>query len=94
MIKSTFAVLAAGASMALSLGLAGPALADNQQYYVPVCTGNDIPMNSACRMGGPQGTPTISSQYEGTGSIVGGPADQLPAVSPGANPYIPVGVGN
>jgi hypothetical protein len=83
MLKSTFAVMAVGAAAALSLGLAGPAVADSQ-YYIPVCTGNDVPMNSACRMGGPQGTPTVSTLIEGTG----------PAVSPGANPYIPLGVGN
>jgi hypothetical protein len=91
MLKSTFAMMAAGAGVAVSLGLAGPAVADNQ-YYVPVCTGNDIPMNSACRTGGPQGTATTLT--DGGVQFSGGPADQLPAVSPGANPYIRVGVGN
>jgi len=57
MIKFTFAVMTAGAAAVLSLGLAGAAVADSQ-YYIPVCTGNDIPMNSACRAGGPQGTAT------------------------------------
>jgi len=93
MIKSTFAVMAAGAAAALSLGLASPAVADDQ-YWVPVCTGNDIPMNSACRLGGPQGTPTSTSPADGTTWFVGGSADDLPAVSPGANPYVPLGVGN
>jgi hypothetical protein len=83
MIRSTFAVMAVGAAAALSLGLAGPSVADSQ-YYIPVCTGNDVPMNSACRMGGPQGTPTTSTLIDRTG----------PVVSPGANPYIPIGVGN
>jgi hypothetical protein len=58
MIRSTFTTMAVGAAAALSLGLAGPAVADSQ-YYIPVCTGNDIPMNNACRTGGPQGTPPI-----------------------------------
>jgi len=80
LLKFTFAVVAA----ALSLGLASPAFADNQ-YYIPVCTGNDVPMNSACRMGGPQGTPTTSNLTD---------RNELPAVSPRANPYIPLGVGN
>jgi hypothetical protein len=89
MIKSTFAVMAAGAAVALSLGLASPAVADDQ-YWVPVCTGNDIPINSACRLGGPQGTPLSAPKTDGTTSFAG----ELPAVSPGANPYIPLGVGN
>ena len=89
MLKLTFAVMAT----ALSVGLASPALADSQ-YYIPVCTGNDVPTNSACRMGGPQGTPTASTPLDRNGLFVGGLADELPAVSPGANPYIPVGVGN
>ena len=83
--------MAAGAAAVLSLGLAGAAVADNQ-YYIPVCTGNDIPMNSACRTGGPQGTATTLT--DGAVRFAGGPADELPAASPGANPYIPVGVGN
>jgi len=87
MLKLTLAVMGA----ALSVGLASPALADSQ-YYFPVCTGNDVPMNSACRMGGPQGTAT--TPIDRNGLLVGGLADELPAVSPGANPYIPVGVGN
>jgi hypothetical protein len=91
MMKSTFAVMAAGAAAAVSLGLAGQAVADDQ-YYVPVCTGNDIPMNSACRTGGPQGTATTLT--DGGVQFSGGPADQLPTVSPGANPYIRLGVGN
>jgi hypothetical protein len=91
MLKSTFAVMAAGAAAAASLGLAGTAVADDQ-YYVQVCTGNDIPMNSACRTGGPQGT--SSTLTDGAVQFTGGPADELPAASPGANPYIPVGVGN
>ena len=91
MIKSTFAVMAAAA--ALSLGLAGPAAADNQ-YYAPVCTGNDIPSNSACHMGGPQGTATSPSLTGRNVPFAGGPADALPSVSPGANPYIPLGAGN
>ncbi len=89
MIRSTFTTMAVSAAAALSLGLAGPAVADSQ-YYIPVCTGNDIPMNSACRTGGPQGTPLT----DGTTGSVGGSADDLPAASPGANPYIPLGVGN
>jgi hypothetical protein len=89
----TFAVIAAAGAMALSVGLAGPAVAD-YQYWVPVCTGNDTPMNNACRTGGPQGTPLDSPLNAGTGQFVGGPADKLPAVSSGANPYIPIGVGN
>jgi hypothetical protein len=93
MIKSTFAVIAAGAAAALSLGLASPAAADDQ-YWVPVCTGNDIPMNSACRVGGPQGTPLSAPLPGGARGFVGGSAQGLPAVSPGANPYIPLGVGN
>ena len=93
MLKSSFAVMAAGAAAAVSLGLASPAVAD-YQYYAPVCTGNDIPMNSACVAGGPQGTPTSSSFTSGGVQFSGGPADQLPTVSPGANPYIRVGVGN
>jgi hypothetical protein len=60
----------------------------------PVCTGNDIPMNSACVAGGPQGTPTSSSFTSGGVQFSGGPADQLPTVSPGANPYIRLEVGN
>jgi hypothetical protein len=91
--KSTFAVIAAAGAMALSVGLAGPAVAD-YQYWVPVCTGNDTPMNSACRWGGPQGTPISTSLTDGTTWYVGGSADKLPAVSSGANPYIPIGVGN
>ena len=91
MLKSTFAVLAAGAAAAVSVGLAGPAVADNQ-YYVPVCTGNDIPMNSACRIGGPQGTETTLP--DGAEPFTGDPADELPAASPGANPCIRVGAGN
>lgn len=82
--KSTFAVIVAAGAVALSIGLTGPAVAD-YQYWVPVCTGNDTPMNNACRTGGPQGTPLDSPLNAGTG---------LPAVSPGANPYIPIGVGN
>jgi hypothetical protein len=94
MIKSTFAILAAGAAAALSLGLASPAVAD-WQYWMPVCTGNDIPMNSACRWGGPQGTPPSTTPLtDGAAWFVGGSADELPATSPGANPYIPLGVGN
>jgi hypothetical protein len=93
MIRSTFAMMAVGAAAALSLGLAGPAAADSQ-YYIPVCTGNDIPMNVACRTGGAQGTPTSTSPADGTTWFVGGSADDLPAVSPGANPYVPLGVGN
>jgi hypothetical protein len=92
MIKSTFLMMAAGAA-ALSLGLASPAVADDQ-YWVPVCTGNDIPMNSHCRMGGPQGTPLSAPLPGGATGFVGAPADKMPAVSPGANPYIPLGVGN
>jgi hypothetical protein len=91
MLKSTFAVMAFGAAAAASLGLAGPAAADDQ-YYVQVCTGNDIPMNSACRAGGFQGT--SSTPIDVAVPFAGGPADQLPAVSPGANPYIRIGVGN
>ncbi len=91
MLMSTFAVMAAGAAAAVSLGLASPALADNQ-YYIPVCTGNDIPMNSACRTGGPQGTATTLT--DGAVPFAGSPTDEVPAASPGANPYIPVGVGN
>jgi len=93
MIESTFAVMAAGAAVALSLGLASPAVADDQ-YWVPVCTGNDIPMNSACRLGGPQGTPLSAPKTGGITPFAGGSAGELPAVSPGANPYIPLGVGN
>jgi hypothetical protein len=93
MIKSTLVVIAGGAAAALSLGLASPAVADDQ-YWVPVCTGNDTPMNSACRWGGPQGTPLITSLTDGTTWFVGGSAQELPATSPGANPYIPLGAGN
>jgi hypothetical protein len=93
MLKSTFAVMAAGAAAAVSLGLASPAVADGQ-YYAPICTGNDIPTNSACVVGGPQGTPTSSSFTPGAGRFSGGPADQLPPASAGANPYIRIGVGN
>jgi hypothetical protein len=93
MIQFTFAVMAVGTAAALSLGLASPAVADNR-YYIPVCTGNDIPMNAACRMGGPQGTPMSSSLTAGTTRFVGGSTDELPTASPGANPYIPLGVGN
>jgi hypothetical protein len=82
MTKFSFTVMAAG-----------PAVADSQ-YYIPVCTGNGIPMNSACRMGGSQGTPTTSTLIDGTRPFVGGPADELPPASPRANPYIPLGVGN
>jgi hypothetical protein len=82
MIKSTLVIAAA----ALSLGLASPAVAD-WQYWVRVCTGNDTPMDNACRTGGPQGTPL-------SGPAAGGSAEKLPAVNPGANPYIAVGVGN
>jgi hypothetical protein len=49
-------------------------------------------MNSACRIGGPQGTETTLP--DGAEPFTGGPADELPAASPGANPYIRVGVGN
>ena len=93
MTKSTFAVIAAAGAMALSMGLASPAVADNQ-YYVPVCTGNDTPTNNPCRTGGPQGTVIDSPLTYGTVQIAGGPADELPALSPGANPYIPIGVAN
>ena len=93
MLKSTFAVMAAGAAVAMSLGLASPAVADDT-YYAPICTGNDIPMNSACVLGGPQGTPTSSSFTPGAGQFSGAPADQLPSASAGANPYIQIGVGN
>ena len=60
-IRIVFAAVASGAA-ALTWGLASPAAAaaDNQ-YYIPVCTGNDIPMNSGCRVGGPQGTITTPS---------------------------------
>jgi hypothetical protein len=93
MIQFTNAVMAVAAAATLSLGLASPAVADNR-YYIPVCTGNDIPMNAACRVGGPQGTPMTSSLTVGTSWFVGGSADELPTASPGANPYIPLGVGN
>ena len=93
MIKSIFAIAAAGGAAALSLGLAGPAVAD-YQYWMPVCTGNDIPMNSNCRAGGPQGTPLSGPLPDGNTWSAGGSAGQLPVASPGANPYIPVGVGN
>jgi hypothetical protein len=93
MIQFTNAVMAVAAAATLSLGLASPAVADNR-YYIPVCTGNDIPMNDACRMGGPQGTAMTSSLTAGTSWFVGGSADELPTASPGANPYIPLGVGN
>jgi hypothetical protein len=86
MTKTTIIVMAAAGAMALSLGLASPAIGD-YQYWVPVCTGNDTPMNNPCRTGGPQGTPLASTP-------TAGPADELPAVSAGANPYIRVGVGN
>jgi hypothetical protein len=91
--KSTFAVIVAAGAMALSVGLAGPAVAD-YQYWVPVCTGNDTPMNNACRTGGPQSNPLDSPLNAGTGQFVGGSADELPAISPGADPYIPIGVGD
>jgi hypothetical protein len=93
MIQLPFAVPAVGTAAVLSLGLAGPAVADNR-YYIPVCTGNDIPMNAACRMGGPQGTPMSTSLTAGTTRFAGGLADELPTASPGANPYISLGVGN
>jgi hypothetical protein len=98
MLRSTFAVMAAGAAITLSVGLASPAFADDAPYlpdansYMPVCTGNEIPTNSHCRTGGPQGTHLSPSA--GTLQFTGGPADELPAVSAGANPYIPIGVGN
>jgi hypothetical protein len=100
MLRSTFAVMAAGAAIALSVGLACPAFADDARYYpndnpyLPVCTGNEIPANSACRIESPQGSPLSSTPTAGTLDFSGGPADELPAVSPGANPYIPIGVGN
>ena len=61
----------------LSLGFAAPGFADDRDL-IPVCTGNDISLNSACRTADPQGTVRI----------VGGPT-----VSPGANPYVPLGPG-
>ena len=98
MLRSTFAVMAAGAAIALSVGLASPAFADNipspadANSYYPVCTGNEIPTNSHCRIGGPQGTPLSSNA--GALQFTGGLADELPGVSAGANPYVPIGVGN
>jgi hypothetical protein len=100
MLRTTFAVMTAGAAITLSVGLASPAFADNTPYYpnadsyLRVCSGNEIPTNSHCRTGGPQGTPLRSAPNAGTLQFTGGTADELPAVSPGANPYIPIGVGN
>jgi len=93
MTKSTLSAMAAAGAIALSLGLASTAVADFQ-YWVPVCTGNAIPINAACRNGGPQGTPVDSAATAGPGQVSGSPADALPAVSAGANPYVPIGVGN
>ena len=63
---------------ALSLGFAAPVVADDRDL-IPVCTGNDISLNSACR----------TADLSGTAQIVG-----VPAVSPGANPYVPLGPGD
>ena len=76
MLRFTTAV-ATGLTV-LSLGFASPVFADNRDL-IPVCTGNDISLNSACRTADPSGT----------APIVGVPAD-----SPGANPYVPLGPGD
>ena len=92
-----FATVAATGVAALSLGLAAPALADGWDS-LPVNSGNDTSLNTGYRDGGPQGTPLPPSAAGGSGGgpvrINGGPADELPMTSPGANPYVPLGVGH
>jgi hypothetical protein len=91
MKKITVSTIATAGLAAVSLGLASPALADGSDS-VPVATGNDTSLNTPYRTGGPQGTPIPSASA--TVTVTGGPADQLPAASPGANPFVPLGPGH
>jgi len=97
MKKLTFATIATSGLAALSLGLAAPAVADGWDS-TPVATGNDTSLHTGYRSGGPQGSPLpprlAGGLGTGTVTIAGGPADELPLTSPGANPYLPLGVGN
>ena len=93
MKKITVATIAAAGLAAVSIGLASPAAADGSDS-VPVATGNDTPLNTPYRSGGPQGTPIPPAAASGTVTVTGGPADQLPAASPGANPFVPLGPGH
>lgn len=90
MQKAVFATVVTAGLTALSLGLAAPAVADGWDS-TPVASGNDTPFNTPYRQGGPQGTPTAQAQPS---AISGGPADQLPKASPGANPFVPLGPGH
>jgi hypothetical protein len=87
-----FAAIAAAGVVAVSVGLAAPAMADGWDSF-PVNSGNDTSVNTGYRDGGPQGTPLPSSAGSEM-SFNGGPADEFPMTSPGANPYVPIGVGH
>jgi hypothetical protein len=97
MRNTAFATIAAAGLVALSLGLAAPAFADDWDN-TPVVTGNDTPFNTGYRQGGPQGTPIppvrAGAIGEKTGTFSGGPASSLPATSIGANPFVPLGPGH
>lgn len=91
MKKVSVATFIGAGFASLSVGLASPAFADDWDI-TPVATGNDTSLNTAYREGGPQGTPT--TRYAGPTMIAGGPADELPATSTGANPFVPLGPGH
>ncbi|MGO9928810.1 MAG: hypothetical protein ACLPLP_22560 [Mycobacterium sp.] len=79
---------------AVSIGSAAQAAADDPWDRTPVCTGHEIPATTACNTGGQQGTWLSRDLAEDRITTAGGPADERPPQSPGADPYVALGVGH
>lgn len=77
---------AAAAGLAALIALAAPAAADGSDS-TPIGPGSDSPSATGYRANGPQ-------PQQNRSSFTGAPADQLPAASTGANPYVPLGPGH